>query len=100
MGAPDDLQLTDLAIDGLVNAQLTTIIVDSDIFEPVRAAAARYLPPPLDDLLACYLCTGTWVGIFQAGRRGGRRLFIRRALTIACVGRLVRTLTILADRSP
>jgi len=89
----------ELLLDGLVNAQLTTIIVDSDLFEPVRAAAARYLPPPFDDLLTCYLCTGTWVGIFQAGRHSGRRLFLRRALTIACVGRLVRTLTVLADRS-
>jgi len=86
-------QLADLAVDGLVNAQVTAIIVDSDLFDPVRAAGARYLPPPFDELLSCYLCTGTWVGVFQAARAGGRRDLLRRALAIACAGRIVRALT-------
>jgi len=93
MGRPDDLQLADLAVDGLVNAQVTAIVVDSDLFEPVRDLAALALPAPWCDLLTCYLCTGTWVAIFQALARGGRAGFVRRAFATACVGRLIRALT-------
>jgi hypothetical protein len=93
MGRPDDIQLADLAVDGLVNAQVTAIVVDSDLFEPVRDMAALALPAPWCDLLTCHVCTGTWLGIFQAVLRGGPpRRFLSRAFAIACIGRLIRVL--------
>ncbi len=44
-----------------VNAAVTTTITSSSLFEPLRQLVARH-NERLGELLACDLCTSTWVG--------------------------------------
>ncbi|OGS01140.1 MAG: hypothetical protein A2V88_08650 [Elusimicrobia bacterium RBG_16_66_12] len=82
----------------LTNAHATTIITESDLFEPVRAAARERLPEPWCDLLTCGVCTGTWIGLAQGllhSRQPARALTY--GLAVACLGRAVRALLALAE---
>jgi len=60
------MKLSNLLLQALANDQASTIIVDSEIMRPVRDWAFDHSPAPLDDLLGCRVCTGTWVAIGQA----------------------------------
>jgi len=53
-----------LVILSAVNGAVTTIIVSSSLFEPVRRAVTKRLRPEsmLSELLTCDMCVGTWVG--------------------------------------
>jgi len=91
-------ELADLALDALVNAHATTIIVDSDLFEPVRDLARLALPQPFDELLRCSLCTGTWVGLAQGRLRNRHPLrAFTYGLAVACLGRMIRAAVDLAE---
>ena len=89
--------LTDLGIQGLVNNQVTTVVCDSDLFEPVRCHAERF-SPWLGELLNCHLCFGTWAAFGQAAYRQLTGTAPRRGLipmlldafAIAAAGRLAR----------
>lgn len=41
---------------------MTNIIVDSNLFEPVRDVLKRLLPAYFYQLLECHQCCGTWCG--------------------------------------
>lgn len=43
---------------------VTHIIVDGEIFRPVKEFLSKKGPVFLNKLLSCYQCTGFWVGIF------------------------------------
>jgi hypothetical protein len=43
---------------------VTHILVDGEIFKPVKEFIAKNLPEFFSKLLNCYQCTGFWVGIF------------------------------------
>ncbi len=47
---------------GLVNWLVTTIIVEGEVFAPLRDLVDRRLHPKLGYLVHCHLCAGTWVG--------------------------------------
>ena len=90
--------LRSLAVDGLVNAQATALIVDSEMFAPLRLRAER-ANEELGVLVSCPLCSGMWVALVQALVAEVRRppfnlsRFLRTALAVACAGRIVRRLT-------
>tara|TARA_R100001509_G_C4827601_1_gene202100 strand:+ start:270 stop:578 length:309 start_codon:yes stop_codon:yes gene_type:complete len=44
---------------------MTTIIVSSVIFQPIRKAVEKIAP--LHKLINCMLCMGFWVGVFWGG---------------------------------
>ncbi len=87
-----------LVIDGLINAQATALVVDSEMFRPARELA-ECANEELGVLLSCPLCTGMWMALGQALVAELRRppfsplRFIHRALAVACAGRIVRRLT-------
>lgn len=41
---------------------LTHILVESEIFKPIRAYADKHAHPKIAYLLHCYQCSGFWVG--------------------------------------
>jgi len=43
---------------------VTAIIVDGEIFRPLKEKLKEKVPKWIDDLWNCYQCTGFWVGIF------------------------------------
>ncbi len=43
---------------------VTHIIVDGEIFRPVKEILSKKAPAFLNKLLSCYQCTGFWVGLF------------------------------------
>ena len=53
-----------LAVLSAVNGSVTTIVVSSSLFEPLRQAVIERLPKDsmLAELLTCDMCVGTWVG--------------------------------------
>lgn len=50
---------------GLICWLVTLIIVESELFRPVRERLTE-IHPKLAYLSGCHLCTGTWVGIGMA----------------------------------
>ena len=58
-------ELFRLAVLGAINHQVTHIVVAGSIFAETRAFC-KDLHPKLGQLVACYLCFGTWVGFLQA----------------------------------
>jgi hypothetical protein len=42
---------------------ITHILVDGEIFRPVKELISKYLPNFFLKLLNCYQCTGFWVGV-------------------------------------
>lgn len=100
-------RLINLVLHGLVNDQATTLVCESDLFEPARDAAGA-IHPLLGELVNCHVCAGMWVAIGQAaygkgtvtlrptragGFVGGLASFVFTALAIAAAGRLCRRLT-------
>lgn len=104
----------DLILAGLVNDQAVTLLVETDIFEPARAAVEAVVPAPYSDLVKCRTCAGMWIAFGQATagmfdwhppidtrkpswfpkvRRSRLAVFIIRALVIAAAGRLSHNLT-------
>lgn len=59
-----------LLIGAMVVFVVTTIVVDSYLFGPVRRLAHR-ASPHLGVLFGCFLCMGTWVGWLLAWWLGG-----------------------------
>lgn len=92
------MDLKALTLDGLVNAQATALVVDSEMFRPARELAER-TNEELGVLVACPLCTGMWMALGQALIAELRQppfnpyRFLRTALAVACVGRIVRRFT-------
>lgn len=41
---------------------MTNIIVDSNLFAPVREYLKKELPPKVYEILECHQCCGTWCG--------------------------------------
>ena len=54
--------LTLIFVFGVVG--ITHIIVDGDIFQPVRDFWDKIMPEYIAKLIHCYMCAGFWVGIF------------------------------------
>jgi hypothetical protein len=96
-----------LVVAGLVNDQATTLLCESDLFEPVRDLAGK-THPLLGELVNCHVCAGMWIAFGQAaygkgtvtlrptrtgGFVGGLASFLFDALAIAAAGRLSRRLT-------
>lgn len=89
--------IVDLAVAGLVNNQVTTVVCDSDLFAPVRRRAEA-ANPFLGDLVNCHICFGMWAALGHAAYRQLSDTAPRRglvpalldALAIAAAGRLFR----------
>lgn len=92
------MSLRALAVDGLVNAQATALIVDSEMFRPLRERAEK-INEELGVLVSCPFCTGMWMAFGQALLAEVRQppfslpRFVRTAFAVACAGRIVRRLT-------
>ena len=81
-----------------MNAHVTTVLVDSDLFEPLRGWCRDHLPAPWCDLLTCGLCTGTWVGLAQGALCSPQPLrAVRHGLAVACLGRIIRAAVDVAE---
>jgi len=100
-------RLINLLLHGLVNDQATTLLCESDLFEPARDLAGK-AHPLLGELVCCHVCAGMWIAFGQAaygkgtvslrptragGFVGGLAAFVFNAMAIAAAGRLCRRLT-------
>lgn len=48
----------------LATIGMTNIIVDSNLFQPVRNWLKKVLPEKMYELVECHQCCGTWCGFF------------------------------------
>ena len=114
--------MTTLIVLGLVNWLATTIVVESELFRPLRAWVdirhARWVLPDgrrarrhkaawlkLRYLLACHLCAGTWIGFLEAAlvpsvrpAGGGFVGWAIAGLAIKAIGHITLEVTALMKR--
>lgn len=54
--------LVSLILFCLATIGMTNIIVDSNLFEPIRNWIKEKMPEKIYDLITCHQCCGTWCG--------------------------------------
>lgn len=57
------MELTNLALFVLGSVGMTHIIVEGEIFRPIRTFVEKYTVNFLSKLINCYQCTGFWCGL-------------------------------------
>ena len=56
------MTIADIVLFALASVGLTHIIVDSELFSPVRDYLREALPEKVFRVFECYQCAGTWCG--------------------------------------
>lgn len=59
------MELTNLVLFVIGSVGMTHIVVEGEIFRPVRSFVEKYTFNFLSKLINCYQCSGFWCGVFM-----------------------------------
>jgi hypothetical protein len=81
-----------MAVDALATARLTRLVVDDEIFQPVRdRVQGRWPESKLAYLMTCPVCVSIWAGVAVAGFGRSPTLgWVKRTLALSEATILVR----------